>query len=106
MNELTLNTMSNTIDKYIVITFSIVNNPYRCHPYMFLTQNDSAKFTIMSFGSPSSKFPTKNGIPKQYLDTSLKRLTFSIQDSFEFRLRENLGLSFVTSFSKNMKAKG
>ena len=35
MIELFLSTLSNTIDKYIIITFSIVNNPYLCHPYIF-----------------------------------------------------------------------
>ena len=41
--------MPNTIDKYIIIKFFIVNNPYPCHPYMFITKNNSSKFTIMSF---------------------------------------------------------
>ena len=42
--------MSNTIDKYIRVTFSIVTDPYPCHPYMFITENYSSKFTIMYFG--------------------------------------------------------
>ena len=29
--------MPNTFDQYILITVSIVNKPYPCHPYMFLT---------------------------------------------------------------------
>ena len=31
--------MSNAIEKCIVITFFIVNNPYPCHPYMVITEN-------------------------------------------------------------------
>ena len=39
MNELLLpNTISNAIDKYIIITFSIVNNPYPYHSFMFITE--------------------------------------------------------------------
>ena len=38
LNELSLNTMSNTIGKYIIITFHIVNKPYPCRPYMFITE--------------------------------------------------------------------
>ena len=39
--------------KYLIITFSIVNNPYPCHPYMFMTENYSSKFTIISFWAPA-----------------------------------------------------
>ena len=49
LNELSCKTVSNTIDKYIIITFSIVSNPYPCCPYMFITKNYFSKFTIMSF---------------------------------------------------------
>ena len=63
--------MSNAIDKYIIIVFSMVNNPYPCHPYMFITENYSSEFTIISFWAPALKFPAKNGIPKKSLDTSL-----------------------------------
>ena len=48
LNELSLNTMSNAIDKYIIIQFSIVNNPY--HPYMFMNENYSSRFTIIFLG--------------------------------------------------------
>ena len=63
--------MSNTIDKHIIVTFSIVSNPYPCHPYMFATENYSSKFTIMPFWAPASKSPAENGILKKSLDTSL-----------------------------------
>ena len=32
LSELSPTTISNTIDKYIIITFSVVNNPYPYHP--------------------------------------------------------------------------
>ena len=38
MNSSFLNTISNAIDKYIIITFSIVNNPYPYHSFMFITE--------------------------------------------------------------------
>ena len=63
--------MSNAIDKYKIITFSIVNNPYPCHPYMFITENYSSKFTIISFWAPAPKSPAEINIPKKYLVTSL-----------------------------------
>ena len=68
------NTMSITIDKYIIITFSIVNNPYPCHPYMFSIKSYSSKFTIMSFLAPALKSPSQIDIPKTYLDTPLRVL--------------------------------
>ena len=71
LNELSSNTMPNKIDKYMIIIFSIVNNPYPCHPYMFITEIYSSKFTIMSFWAPAPKSPAENGIPKKSLDTSL-----------------------------------
>ena len=66
-SPVTPNTMSNIIVKYIIITFSIVNSPYPCHPYMFLTKNYSSKFAIMSFWTPALKSPAENGIPKNFL---------------------------------------
>ena len=63
--------MSNTIAKYIIITFSMVNNPYSYHPYMFITENYSSKFTIMFFWAPALISPAKNNIPKTSLYTSL-----------------------------------
>ena len=39
--------MSNKIDKYIIITFSIVNNPDSYHPRMSVTENCSSKLTNM-----------------------------------------------------------
>ena len=74
--------MSNTINKYIIITFSIVNNPYSCHPHMFITGNYSSKFTVMSFWALAPKPPAVNGIPKKSLDTPLSRylqLVFGIK---------------------------
>ena len=65
------NTMSNTIDKYIIITFSIVTNSYPCHLYIFVTENYSSKFTIMTFRAPALKSPAENGIPKKSLDALL-----------------------------------
>ena len=64
--------MLNTTDKYIIVTFSIVNNPYTCYPNKFITKNYSSKFAIMSFWAPVLKSFTENGIPKNSLDTSLK----------------------------------
>ena len=58
--------------KYIIITFSIVNYPYPCHSCMFITENCSSKFTIMSFWAPAPKSPSNNGIPKKSLDMSLR----------------------------------
>ena len=63
--------MCNTIDKCIIITFSIVNNPYPCHPYMFMTENCCSKFTIISFSTPALNSPTENSIPKKPLDMLL-----------------------------------
>ena len=63
--------MSNTIDKYIIMTFSIVNNPYPCYPYKFITENYSSMITIMSFWATAPKSPSENGIPKKILDSSL-----------------------------------
>ena len=56
--------MSNTIDKYIIITFSIVNSPYTSYPYMFITENYFSKYIIMSFWPPALKSPAENSIPK------------------------------------------
>ena len=58
LNELSPYTMSNTNDKCITITFFIVNNPYPCHPYMFITENCCLKFTIMSFWAPALNSPS------------------------------------------------
>ena len=65
LNEVSRNTMSN-INMYIIIAFSIVNNPYPWHLYMFITGNYSSKFTIMSFCAPALKSPAENGIPKNF----------------------------------------
>ena len=73
--------MSNTIDKCIVIIFFIVNNPYSCHPYMFIIENCCSKFAIMSFWAPALNFPAENGIPEKSLDTSL--LTMELQQRRE-----------------------
>ena len=66
--------MSNIIDKYIIITFSIVNSPYPYHPYISTTENYSSVFRIMSFGIPVLKFPAENGIAKKSLDMSLSNM--------------------------------
>ena len=52
--------MSNAIDKFIIISFSLVNNPYPCQPYMFITKNYSSKFKIMSFWDLAPKSPAEN----------------------------------------------
>ena len=65
MNELSPNTVFNTIDKYIISIFSIVNNSFPRHPYMFVTKNYYSKFTIMSFWSPIPKSTAANEIPKK-----------------------------------------
>ena len=57
LDELTPNKMSKTIDKYIkVSTFSMVNNHYQCHPYLFIAENYSTRLMIMSFWAPAPKF--------------------------------------------------
>ena len=71
MNEFSPSTMPNTIDKYIITTFSIVINRTLCHPYMFVTENCSSKFVITPFWAPALEFPAEKGIPKKSLDTSL-----------------------------------
>ena len=71
LNELFPKTMSNTTDMFIIISFSIVNNPYPYHPCMFITENYSSKFTIMCLWDPAPKSPAENGISQKYLDTSL-----------------------------------
>ena len=38
---------------------------------MFITENYSSKFKIMTFWTPAPKSPTENGVPKKSLDTSL-----------------------------------
>ena len=48
--------MPNTIDRYI-ISFSLVNNPYPCYLYMFVTENYFSKFVIMSFWTSAPKSP-------------------------------------------------
>ena len=63
--------MSNTNDKYIIVTFSTVNNLYLCHPYIFITDNYSSKFAILFLCAPAPKSPTENDIPQKSLDTSL-----------------------------------
>ena len=54
--------MSETIAKYIIITFSIENNPYPCHPYVF-----NWKLLFMSFSAPTLKSLAENGILKNIL---------------------------------------
>ena len=63
--------MFNSIDKYIIITISIVNNPYQYHPYKFITENYFSKFMAMSFWAPAQKSQAENSIPKKSLDMSL-----------------------------------
>ena len=72
LNDLSSNAMSNRIHKYIVNTFSIVNTSYQCRSYVFITENYSSKFTIMSFWTLSPKSPAESGIPKT-VDMSLSR---------------------------------
>ena len=74
LNELSPNTISNTIDKYIIITFSIVNNPWPYHSYMFITENCSSSVTtIMYFRTTSlPQNPLlKTVFLKKSLDTSM-----------------------------------
>ena len=70
-NELSHNAMFHAIDKYIIVAFSIMNNPYSCHPYMFIAGIYSSEFTIVSFWAPALKSLAQNGIPKKSLDMSL-----------------------------------
>ena len=71
LSELSPNTVFNIIVKYIINIFSIVNNSFPCHPYMFVTKKYYSKFTIMSFWAPVPKSTAENGIPKKSLDTLL-----------------------------------
>ena len=71
LSELSPNTVFNIIVKYIISIFSIVNNSFPCHPYMFVTKKYYSKFTIMSFWAPVPKSTAENGIPKKSLDTLL-----------------------------------
>ena len=64
------NTMSYTIDRNIIITFSTENNPTHAI-HTFMTKKYSSKFPIMSFWAPAPKPHTENSIPKKSLDTSL-----------------------------------
>ena len=52
LNEFYPITMFNKIDKYIIITFFIVNIGYPCHLYMLITDSCSSEFTIISFWAP------------------------------------------------------
>ena len=63
--------MSSSIDKYIIIKFSIVSNLYPCHPYKFITENCSSKITIMSSWAPARKSSPESSILKKSMDTSL-----------------------------------
>ena len=74
--------MCNTIHKYIIVTFSIANDPYPCHPYIFITENYFLKFTIMSFWAPVPRYPAESSIAKNILDTSLRRYLFSCYVDF------------------------
>ena len=56
------NTLSNTIDKYIIITFCRVSTPCPCHPYTFTIKNYSWKFASMSFWLPALKFHTDSSL--------------------------------------------
>ena len=49
LNELFPNTMY-TIVKYIIITFHMVNKPYPCHPYMFITEIILQSLQLCLFG--------------------------------------------------------
>ena len=69
------------LHKYILITFFIVNNPYPCHPYIFITENYLSTFTF--FSAPAPKSLAENSIPKKlwirhcnsaYMNKSLKHL--------------------------------
>ena len=70
MNEFSPNIMSDTIGKYIIITFSVVNIPSPRHPYTFITENCSSVFMIMHVWAPAMKSPAKNSIPRKSLTTT------------------------------------
>ena len=76
MNEFSPNIMSDTIGKYIAITFSIVNNPSPRHPHKFITENYSSMFMIMHVWAPTMKSPAKNSIPRKSLTTTNVVKTF------------------------------
>ena len=55
---------------------------------MFLTDNYSWKFTIMSFWAPSPKSIAENGIPKNHL---IRSLLSAISDNFaQFLLQKDI----------------
>ena len=62
LNELFPNTMSNTIDKYIII--STVDKPHPCHPYIFIK-------LFVKVHNYVIRSPDENNIPKKHLDMSL-----------------------------------
>ena len=50
LKELSPNTMSNTITKYTIVTFHIVNKLCPCHPYMFITEIILQSSQLCPFG--------------------------------------------------------
>ena len=64
--------------------FFTVNNPYSYHPYMFITENYSSKFKIVSFWAPALKSSHENDFLKKSLDTSLygESLFFCFNQNF------------------------
>ena len=82
--------MSNTIDEYTIKIFSIVNHLNPCYPYMFITENYSSKFMIMSFWDPGPKFPAKNGILKNSLYVSLDLVNRLLKVTVETNLISEL----------------
>ena len=47
----------NLILKKSTMSTQCLNNPYPSHPYMFITENSSSKFTIIFFWAPALKSP-------------------------------------------------
>ena len=64
LNELFPNTMFNTIGKYIITRFPIVNKPYPCHPYMFITEIILQSSQLRPFGLLPQNPLLKTVLPK------------------------------------------
>ena len=75
--------MSNTIDKYLIFTFSIVNDLYPCHPYMFITEYCFRKSRFTTIICPAPKSPAEKSIPKKSLNTSLAKINNFLSGTVE-----------------------
>ena len=85
MNELSPNTVFNTIDKCIIYNYNF-HSKYPLHMPFLHAENCSSKFTIMSFWVPVPKSPVEICILKKSLDMSLRLRNSTFQCTSLFRL--------------------